>query len=189
MPDDAAPHAATTAAALYGVVAEFETVDQLLAAARRVHTEGFRKIDAYTPAPVHGLAEAMGYNDRRLSLLTLLGGLAGCVAGFGLCYWTSVIDYPVNTGGRPLNSWPSFIVPTFETTILFAALSCFLGLILLCGFPQPYHPVFNVAAVRERATSNGLFLAIEAVDPRFDHTATRQLLESAGAKDVYDVEP
>ncbi|MGH9160407.1 MAG: DUF3341 domain-containing protein [Vicinamibacteraceae bacterium] len=183
-----ATRAADTGGALYGLIAEFETVDKLLAAARRVHAEGFRKIDAYTPVPVHGLAEAMGCNDRRLSPITLAGGLTGMLAGFGLCYWTSVIDYPINTGGRPLNSWPAFIIPTFETTILFAALSCFLGLIVLCGFPQPYHPVFNVPAVRERATSSGMFLAIEAEDPRFDRTATRQLLEAAGAKDVYEVE-
>lgn len=173
---------------LYGLVAEFDTTGQLLEAAGRVYREGYRNIDAFSPAPVHGLAEAMGQDDRRIPKFTLFGGLTGTAAGWGLGYWVSVIAYPMNIGGRPLNSWPAFIVPAYETTILFAALSTAIGMIILCGFPQPYHPLFNVARFREHATNDGLFLCVEATDPKFDRVATRQLLERLGAKEINEVE-
>src|SRR5262249_29404830 len=150
--------------------------------------EGYRQIDAFSPAPVHGLAEAMGQDDRRLAKFTLFGGLAGTTVGYALGYWISVIAYPLNIGGRPLHSWPAFLVPAYETTILFAALSTGIGMIALCGLPQPYHPLFNVQRFREHATSDGLFLCIEAADRKFDRVATRQLLESLGAKEINEVE-
>jgi hypothetical protein len=174
---------------IYGVVAEFDDTAQLLNAAGRVYREGYRDIDAFSPAPIHGLAEAMGQDDRRLSPLTLLGGVTGTTAGAALGYWVSVIAYPLNIGGRPLNSWPAFVVPAYETTILFAALTCAISMIILNGFPSPYHPLFNVKRFREHATSDGLFLCIEARDPKFDRTATRRLLESLGAKEINEVEP
>jgi Protein of unknown function (DUF3341) len=173
---------------LYGLVAEFEDTGTLLAAAGRVYREGYRNIDAFSPAPVHGLAEAMGQDDRRIPKFTLVGGLTGTTVGFALGYWISVIAYPLNIGGRPLNSWPAFLVPAYETTILFAALSTAIGMLALNGFPQPYHPLFNVKRFREHATSDGLFLCVESSDPKFDRTATRQLLESLGAKEINDVE-
>jgi hypothetical protein len=173
---------------LYGLVAEFDDTGQLLSAAGRVFREGYRKIDAFSPAPVHGLAEAMGQDDRRISRLTLIGGLIGGTAGYSLGYWVSVVAYPLNIGGRPLHSWPSFIVPAYETTILFAALTCAISMIVLNGFPAPYHPLFNVARFREHATSDGLFLCVEAADPKFDRVATRHLLESLGAKEINEVE-
>jgi hypothetical protein len=173
---------------LYGLVAEFDTTGQLLDAAGRVYREGYRKIDAFSPAPVHGLAEAMGQDDRRIPKFTLFGGLTGMVGGFSLGYWVSVIAYPMNIGGRPLNSWPAFVVPAYETTILFAALSTTIGMLVLCGLPQPYHPLFNVKRFREHATNDGLFLCVEATDPKFDHVATRKLLESLGAKEINEVE-
>ncbi len=174
---------------IYGLVAEFDDTTQLLNAAGRVYREGYRDIDAFSPAPIHGLAEAMGQDDRRLSPLTLLGGLTGTTAGATLGYWVSVIAYPLNIGGRPLNSWPAFVVPAYETTILFAALTCAISMIVMNGFPSPYHPLFNVKRFREHATSDGLFLCIEARDPKFDRTATRRLLESLGAKEINEVEP
>jgi hypothetical protein len=174
---------------IYGLVAEFDDTTQLLSAAGRVYREGYRDIDAFSPAPIHGLAEAMGQDDRRLSPLTLLGGLTGTTAGATLGYWVSVIAYPLNIGGRPLNSWPAFVVPAYETTILFAALTCAISMIVMNGFPSPYHPLFNVKRFREHATSDGLFLCIEARDPKFDRTATRRLLESLGAKEINEVEP
>ncbi len=173
---------------IYGLVAEFDDTTQLLNAAGRVYREGYRDIDAFSPAPIHGLAEAMGQDDRRLSPLTLLGGLTGTTAGATLGYWVSVIAYPLNIGGRPLNSWPAFVVPAYET-ILFAALTCAISMIVMNGFPSPYHPLFNVKRFREHATSDGLFLCIEARDPKFDRTATRRLLESLGAKEINEVEP
>jgi hypothetical protein len=173
---------------LYGLVAEFDDTGQLLAAAGRVYREGYRRIDAFSPAPVHGLAEAMGQDDRRIPRFSLFGGLAGLAAGYGLGYWVSVIAYPLNIGGRPLNSWPAFVVPAYETTILFSALATAIGMIILCGFPAPYHPLFNVTRFREHATNDGLFLCIEATDPKFDRVTTRHLLENLGAKEINEVE-
>jgi hypothetical protein len=173
--------------AIYGLMAEFSDPDALLAAARRASDEGFQKMDAYTPFPVEGLAEAIGFQRTRVPLIVLIGGLIGCGGGFLLQYWISVIDYPINIGGRPLNSWPSFIPVTFELTILLAALSAVFGLLALNGLPMPYHPVFNVDRF-ELASRNRFFLCIEAADPKFDPQGTRSFLEGTGAEGVYDVE-
>lgn len=173
--------------AIYGLMAEFSDPDALLAAARRASDEGFQKMDAYTPFPVEGLAEAIGFQRTRVPLIVLIGGLIGCGGGFLLQYWISVIDYPINIGGRPLNSWPSFIPVTFELTILLAALSAVFGLLALNGLPMPYHPVFNVDRF-ELASRNRFFLCIEAADPKFDPQDTRSFLEGTGAEGVYDVE-
>ena len=174
---------------LYGVMAEFADPTSLVEAARRTRAEGYSKYDAYSPFPIHELFDAMAVNDRRLPLLVLLGGITGCIAGFSLCYWVSVIAYPLNVGGRPFNSWPSFIPVTFEVTILLASLTAVLSLIVLNGLPMPYHPVFNVQRFRERASQDGLFLAIEADDPKFDHAKTRAFLQGLGAREVNDIEP
>jgi hypothetical protein len=185
---------------LYGLMAEFTSTDALLSAAERVHQEGYTRIDALTPIPVHGLAEAMGYDDRRIQKMILAGGLAGTLFGLGLQLHINLINfninlggvylsgYPLNIGGRPLVSLPAFIVPAFETTILFASLTAVLGTLALCGFPQPYHPVFNVKRFRERGSTDGLFLCVEADDPKFNVTGTRELLQGLGARGVYDVD-
>jgi hypothetical protein len=173
---------------LYGLLAEFDTATALLKAAGRVYREGYRNIDAFSPVPVHGLAAAMGYNDTRLQKFILGGGISGLLGGFGLAYWVSVIAYPMNIGGRPLNSWPAFIVPAYETTILLASLTAVVAMLVLNGLPQPYHPVFNVKRFREHASSDGLFLCVESTDPKFDRVATRRLLESVGAKEINEVE-
>jgi len=172
---------------LYGLMAEFPDATTLVEAAKRTQREGFRKYDAYSPYPIHELFDAMEVRDRRVSLFVLLGGIAGCMAGFGLCYWVSVIAYPLNIGGRPFNSWPSFIPVTFEVTILLASLTCVVTLILLNGLPMPYHPVFNVPRFAAHASQDGLFLAIEADDPKFDREKTRAFLESLGAREVNDI--
>lgn len=171
----------------YGLLAEFKDADALLAAATTAYADGYRKIDAFTPFPVHGLAEAMGHTDKRVQWTVLAGGILGLLGGFGLCYWTSVIDYPLNIGGRPLNSWPAFIIPTFETTILLASISAVVSIIVYNGLPMPYHPVFNVARFREHASQDGFFFAVETADPRFDLAATRQYLHGLGAIEVNDV--
>jgi hypothetical protein len=176
------------AAPLYGLLAEFESPDDLLAAAERAHAEGYRRLDAYTPFPIEGLAEAIGFHYNRLPLLVLIGGLAGAAGGFGLQYWVAAISYPINIGGRPFNSWPSFIPVTFEMTILLAALTAVLGLLALNGLPMPYHPVFNVPRFA-LATRDRFFLCIEATDPRFEHEATRRFLESLGPREVSEVVP
>ncbi|MBI4528563.1 MAG: DUF3341 domain-containing protein [Deltaproteobacteria bacterium] len=168
-------------------MAEFDAPEALLEAARRSFAEGYRRMDAYSPFPVDGLAEALGFRKTGLPLIVLAGGILGCIGGFYLQYWVSVVDYPLNIGGRPLNSWPAFIPVTFELTILAAALSAVLGLLALNGLPMPYHPVFNVERFHF-ATRNRFFLCIEAADPKFDRQATGRFLESAGSQGVYEVE-
>ena len=177
-----------TPSSLYGVLAEFNTPDELLAATRRAREAGYQQMDAYTPFPVEGLAEALGFQRTGLPFLVLLGGIVGGVGGYLMQYWMAAIDYPLNVGGRPLHSWPAFIPVTFELTILVAALAAVLGMLALNGLPMPYHPLFNVPRF-ELATRNGFFLCIEARDPKFDRDETRRFLESVKAREVSDVEP
>lgn len=172
---------------IYGLMAEFDSPEALVGAARSAFAAGFRKMDGYSPFPIDGLAEAIGFHRTRVPLIVLIGGIAGCLGGFFLQYWASVIDYPINVGGRPLNSWPSFIPVTFEVTILIAALSAFLGVLALNGLPMPYHPVFNVDRF-ELASRNRFFLCIESADPKFDVAATRKFLEGLEPQGVYEVE-
>jgi hypothetical protein len=173
---------------LYGLMAEFHDPSSVVAAARLAYREGYRQMDAYTPFPIEELAEALGYHSRgRLPRLVLLGGIVGCVAGFGLQYWASVIAYPLNVGGRPLNSWPAFVPVTFETTVLFAALTAVLGMLALNGLPRPHHPVFN-APNFALASQDRFFLCIEAEDPLFEPNRTRAFLDRAGAALVSDVD-
>jgi hypothetical protein len=173
---------------MYGLIAEFENSEGLLAAARHAYEEGYRRMDAYSPLPIEGLAEAIGIRRTRIPLIVLLGGLTGCVGGFFLQYWIAVLDYPINVGGRPLNSWPSFIPVTFELTILLAAFSAVIGLFAVCRLPRPNHPVFNVPQFK-MASQNRFFLCIESRDPRFDSERTRRFLASLRPQGVYDVEP
>jgi hypothetical protein len=172
---------------LYGVMAEFADATELVRAAKAAYAQGYRHMDAYTAAPVHGLAEALGHDDRRVQKFTFTGGLLGLLGGFALCYWTSVIDYPLNIGGRPLNSWVAFSIPTYETTILLAALATAGSMLALNGFPQPYHPLFNVEAFRKTATSTGFFLCLEATDPRFDVGSAKTFLEGLHPKAINEV--
>jgi len=169
--------------ALYALVAEFADSDTLLAAAHRVRETGYTRTDAFSPVPVHGLAEALGARRTILPWIVFLGGLLGCIGGFYLQYWVSVLEYPVNVGGRPMNSWPSFIPITFECTILGAGLSTIIGMLALNGLPRPYHPVFNTPGF-ERASDDGFFLCVESEDPQFDLVGTRAFLEGAGATQV-----
>jgi len=172
---------------IYGLMAEFEGVEQLIEAARRTREAGYRQYDAYTPIPSEELAEVMHAHDNRLSWIVLVGGVLGLIGGYGLEYWTSVIDYPLNVGGRPLHSWPAFIPPAFETTILGAALFCVLGMLALNGLPMPYHPVFNVPRFA-LSSRDRFFLCIEATDPIFETDATRRFLERFGPREVNVVE-
>jgi len=171
----------------YGMVAEFESPTALVHAAQKARAAGYRKLDAYSPMPIEELHEALGLPQTKLPLIVLGGGLTGALAGYGLQFWSSTIAYPLNVGGRPLHSWPSFIVPTFETTILFSALAAVLGMIVLNGLPMPYHPVFNAKRFA-MASRDRFFLCIESIDPKFDQTETRRFLESLGPREVSDVE-
>jgi hypothetical protein len=172
----------------YGLMAEFESPGELVAAAERARLAGYRKFDAYSPIPIEELNDAMGFKRTRLPLLVLLGGIAGGLGGYGLEYWASAIAYPMNIGGRPFHSWPQFIPVTFETTVLGAALTAFVGMWALNGLPQPYHPVFNVPAF-ERASRDRFFLVIESADPRFDREQTQKFLLDLHPVGVSDVAP
>ncbi|HZH83458.1 MAG TPA: DUF3341 domain-containing protein [Phototrophicaceae bacterium] len=172
---------------IYGLMAEFDSPEALLEAGRRAFAAGFRKMDAYSPFPVDGLAEAIGFHHTRVPLIVLIGGIIGCLGGFYLQYWVAVIDYPLNIGGRPLNSWPSFIPVTFELTILIAALFAFFGVLALNRLPMPYHPVFNVERF-QLASRNRFFLCIEAVDSNFEPERTRRFLDEIGSLGTYEVE-
>jgi hypothetical protein len=181
-------HSDTTSPGLYGLMAEFENPDALVAAARRTRELGYRKFDAFTPFPIEELHEAIDAHRNAVPLLVLLGGIVGGLSGYGLEYWVSVVAYPLNIGGRPLHSWPAFIPITFEMTVLFAALTAVFGMLALNGLPKPYHPVFNAPRFA-LATRDRFFLCIESADAKFDTAATRQFLLSLGPREVTDVEP
>jgi len=172
---------------IYGLMAEFTDPGSVVAAARRVREAGYRNVDAFSPYPIEELSEALEFHKSKLPLLVLIGGAAGLVGGYGLQYWTSVIDYPLNIGGRPFHSWVSFIPVTFEITILLAALAAVLGMLALNGLPEPYHPVFNVERFA-LASKDRFFICIEATDPKFDHDETWRFLVSLGPRFVSDVE-
>lgn len=179
-------HQQTTETPFYGLMAEFENPDALLAAARQVRDAGYTKFEAYSPFPIHGLGDAVGFKERSVSKIVLTGGIVGLVAGYGLEYWTSVVDYPINIGGRPLHSWPLFVPPAFETTILFAAIAAVVGMLALNGLPQPYHPVFNAPRF-SMASQDAFFLVIEADDPKFEAADARRLLDSLQPREVVEV--
>ena len=167
---------AMTAPSLYGLVAEFDTPTDLVNACKAAYAEGYREMDAYSPFPVEEASEAIGFHKSAVPLIVLVGGILGGLSGFGLQYWINVIAYPLNIGGKPFNSWPAFIVPTFEMTILFAGLSGMFGMFALNGLPRPYHPLFHVEQF-SKVTRNRFFLCVESTDPKFDLTGTQQFME------------
>jgi hypothetical protein len=173
---------------LYGLVGEFDTPKQLMDAARKVREAGYRRMDAYVPFPVEGLSEALGLGRKhnQVPLLTLIGGLGGGLSGFFFQLWASAWSYPINIGGRPLNSWPAFIPVTFELTVLGASIFAVISMLALNKLPQPYHPVFNVERFSQASTDK-FFLCIEARDPKFDLAETSKFLQSLHAQHVNEV--
>jgi hypothetical protein len=172
---------------LHGVMGEFETPEQLLAAAKKARDAGYKHIDAFTPFPIEGLSQAIGFRWTAVPLITLIGGIGGGLTGFGLEYWCSAISYPINIAGRPLNSWPAFIPVTFELTVLGASIFAVVSMIALNKLPQPYHPVFNVERFAAGASTDKFFLLIEARDPKFDVASTARFLQDVAAKHVSEV--
>ena len=174
--------------AMYGLMAEFEDATALVSAARTTYEEGYRQFDAFSPFPIHEIFDAMRLKDRRVPLLVLGGGIDGLLTGLGLQVWVSAFAYPLNIGGRPYLSWPMFVPVAFELTILFASLACVFGMFILNGLPMPYHPVFNVKRFAEHASEDGMFLAIQADDPKFDVNKTRAFLQGLGAREINEIE-
>lgn len=170
----------------YGLMAEFDTPEQLLVAAERAYAEGFRNMDAYTPFPVEGLADAIGFRKTAVPLVVLIGGLLGTSSAYLLQWWINVIAYPINIGGRQLNSWPAFMIVCFELTILFGGITAVVGMLALNGLPLPYHPVFNSERF-EAASRDKFFLCIEATDPRFDLEGTQKFLAGLSPRVVEEV--
>jgi hypothetical protein len=178
-------HAVSTKryAGLHGALAQFNTPEDLLDACDKAYSEGYRKMDAYAPMPVEGLAEAIGYKKNNVALCVLIGGCTGVCFGIALLEWISQIAYPHNVGGRPLNSWPAFIPITFECMILFSALTALFSMLAMNGLPRPYHSVFNVPQF-ERASVDKFFLCIESEDPKFEPDETTSFLKSLGSEEV-----
>ncbi|HEX8616772.1 MAG TPA: DUF3341 domain-containing protein [Thermoanaerobaculia bacterium] len=171
---------------LYGVIAEFSDPQSLLDAALATRAAGYTSTDAFSPFPIHGLAEAVGFHKSRLSAIVLTMGLLGGLGGFFMCWYANVIAYPLNIGGRPVNSWPAWIPITFECTILLAAFGAVFGMLALNGLPMPYHPVFNIRRF-DSASRDKFFLVIQARDPRFKLEEARQFLQTLGPREVTDV--
>jgi hypothetical protein len=171
---------------VYGIMAEFDSAQALVDAAHHTHEAGYVKIDAYSPFPVEGLAEAMGFYKNRVPLVVLIGGLIGGLSGYALQYWVSAVSYPINVGGKPYHSWPAFIVVTFEMTILFAGISAVFGMLALNGLPMPYHPVFNVPRFA-LATKDRFFLIVFSTDPKYSPSETRRFLDSLGPRSISEV--
>jgi Protein of unknown function (DUF3341) len=171
---------------IYGLLAEFDSPTALVAAGERTRDAGYKKIDAFSPFPVEGLAEAIGFHHDLVPLITLIGGIIGGSTGYLMQYWMAAVNYPLNIGGKPPHSWPAFIVITFEMTILFAGISAVFGMLALNGLPMPYHPVFNVPRFAF-ATKDRFFLIVFSSDAKYDPVTTRKFLESLGPRSLSEV--
>jgi hypothetical protein len=168
---------------VYGLIAEFSEPEELLRATREAHARGYRIMEAYTPFPIEGLAEALGFHRNGMPAIVFLGGLFGGIGGFFMQWYSAVISFPIDVGGRPLNSWPSFIPITFEMTVLGAALAAVFGMLGVNGLPRPHHPVFNVASFA-LASRNRFFLCLQSRDPRFESESARRFLEEQHPRSI-----
>ncbi|MBI1763144.1 MAG: DUF3341 domain-containing protein [Acidobacteria bacterium] len=171
---------------IYGVIAEFDDPNSIVAAARKAYASGYRRLNAYSPYPIEELSEAIGFHKDRVAPVVFVSGLLGLIGGFTMIYWMTAIDYPLNVGGRPLLSLPAWIPIMFECTVLLAAFGAVIGMLAMNRLPQPYHPVFNVPSFN-RASTDRFYLCVKADDPNYSHDGTRAFLASLGAREVNDV--
>jgi hypothetical protein len=171
---------------IYGMMAEFDSPTALVEAARRTYQAGYKKIDAYSPFPIEGLAEEIGFHHDEVPLVTLIGGIVGGLTGYLMQWWCAAVAYPINVGGRPYHSWPAFIPITFEMTILFGGISALFGMLALNGLPMPYHPVFNVPRFAF-ASKDRFFLIVFSSDKNYDASGTRKFLEGLAPRSVSEV--
>jgi hypothetical protein len=171
---------------IYGVIAEYDTPEQVLSAAKAAHRAGYQKMDAYTPHPVEGLDDALGMQPTRLGFVVLAMGLVGMVTGYFMQWYSMNIFYPLNIGGRPLHDWPTYVVITFELTVLLSAFTAGLFMLARNGLPRPYHPVFNTPGF-ERATRDGYYLCIESEDPTFDLKRVQSFFQGTTPVSVHEV--
>lgn len=172
---------------LYALVAQFDTVEDIRLAAERTRKAGYTRTDAYTPFPVEGLDEDLGMRPTNLGWVVLIVGILGLLGGFFLQWWANTAYYPLNAGGKPLNSWPNWIVIMYEITILSAGLTAGIGMIIRNGLPRPYHSIFNTPGF-EHASRDKFFLSIEARDPKFDLDHTRAFMEALEPERISEVE-
>jgi hypothetical protein len=172
--------------AVYGLLAQFDTAEKMVDATRKASGAGYTCMDCFSPYPVGGAADAMNFKTSEMGPVMFIGGLIGATAGFLMQYWLGAYQFPVDIGGRPFMSWPSFIPITFEMMVLTASLSGVFGLIAVCGLPQLYHPLFNVPSFA-RASGDRFFLCIEAIDPKFDLNATREFMNEMESLEVAEV--
>jgi hypothetical protein len=170
---------------VFGLAAEFDTHEELSRGAEKAYAAGYRNMDAYAPFPIDGLAEALGKRNR-LPLLVLLAGIIGGAGAYYMQWYANMVSYPINIGGRPMHSWPSFVPITFELTVLCAGLTAFFGSLALSGLPRPYHPMFNLPQF-ERASQDRFFLCIEARDSAFDPQKTHEFLQSMNPLQVAEI--
>lgn len=173
--------------AVWGVAAEFDDTDLLVAAARKARELGYTRMDAYTPMPVEGLSDAIGYRNKQMPSLMLCGGILGGTGAYFMEWFANTQSYQLNLGGRPYHTWPNFIVITFEGTVLLCALTGVFGMLALCGLPTLYHPIFNTPNI-ERASQDRFFLAVEARDKKFKLDEVLAFLRASGAVNVSVVE-
>jgi hypothetical protein len=171
----------------YGLMAEFDNPTDIVNAAHAAHEEGYRRLDAYSPYPIEELSEAIGVHSTKMPLIVLIGGIVGGLGGYFLQFYTHVLDYPLNVGGKPFHSWPAFIPITFECTVLGAGLAAVFGMLALNGLPEPYHPVFNTPNFA-LASRDRFFLLIQSDDPQFDRERTAEFLRGVGAREISDVD-
>lgn len=171
---------------VYGMLAEYDNADALIAGIKKAKEAGYTKLDGYSPYAVSGIADALGFIKSEMATVMLCGGICGAICGFLMQYYTNAVDYPFNIGGKPYNSWPMFIPVTYEPGILTTCLAGVFGLLALCGLPKLYNPLFNVPAF-ERSTIDRFFLFVQANDEKFDLQATREFLLTLNPLSVAEV--